>query len=195
MALQSVCVFCASNVGRTEGFADATRRLGAEMARRGLALVYGGASIGLMGVLADAVLDGGGEVTGVITESLVGQEIANPRLTSLLVVESMAERKAAMAERADGFVMAPGGYGTLDEFFEMVTWTQLHLHQKPCAIFNVDGYFDGLLAFLARCRADELLRPEHLDMLVVDTDPGSVLDRLASSRPTAADKWFDPPFP
>jgi uncharacterized protein (TIGR00730 family) len=190
MPLQSICVFCASNIGRTEVFADAARRLGTELAERGISLVYGGASIGLMGVLADAALDGGGEVTGVITASLVRQEIANPRLTTLLVVDSMAERKAAMAERADAFAMLPGGYGTLDEFFEMVTWTQLHLHDKPCAIYNVDGYFDGLLDFLARCTADELLRLEHLDMLVVDTDPGSMLDRLASSRPTAAEKWF-----
>jgi uncharacterized protein (TIGR00730 family) len=192
MALRSLCVFCASNIGRTEVFADAARRLGTELARRDITLVYGGASIGLMGVLADAALDAGGQVTGIITAPLVEREIAHPRLTTSLVVDSMAERKAAMAERSDAFVMLPGGYGTLDEFFEMVTWTQLHIHAKACAIHNVDGYFDGLLDFLARCSADELLRPEHLDMLIVDDDARSMLDRLTDARPTDAEKWFDP---
>ncbi len=193
MALRSVCVFCASNIGRSDVFADAARRLGTEIARRDLVLVYGGASVGLMGVLADAVRSGGGEVVGVITEPLVAHEIAHPGLTELLVVESMAQRKAAMAERSDAFVMMPGGYGTLDEFFEMVTWSQLHLHDKPCGIYDVDDFFEGLLAFLRRGVDEQLLRAEHLDVLVVDTDPSALLDRLASADPTPAGKWLTPP--
>ncbi|MFN8038710.1 MAG: TIGR00730 family Rossman fold protein [Acidimicrobiales bacterium] len=193
MPLRSVCVFCASNLGRSDVFADAARRLGTELARRDITLVYGGASVGLMGVLADTVLDGGGEVVGVITEPLVAREIAHGGLTELLVVDTMARRKATMAARSDAFVMLPGGYGTLDEFFEMVTWAQLHLHDKPCGILDVDDYFDGLLTFLARGVDEQLLRAEHRAMLVVDTEPAALLDRLADADPTPAGKWFEPP--
>ena len=193
MGLRSVCVFCASNRGRSDVFAQAAHRLGTELAQRDITLVYGGASVGLMGVLADAVLEGGGQVVGVITQPLVAKEIAHGGLTELLVVDTMAQRKEAMAERSDAFVMLPGGYGTLDEFFEMVTWTQLHLHDKPCGILDVDDYFAGLLAFLARGVDDQLLRAEHHDMLVVDTDPASLLDRLADTDPTPAGKWLTPP--
>ncbi len=193
MPLESVCVFCASNLGRSAVFADAARQLGVELARRHVTLVYGGASVGLMGVLADAVLDGGGDVVGVITAPLVAREIAHGGLTDLLVVDTMAERKEEMAARSDGFVMLPGGYGTLDEFFEMVTWTQLHLHDKPCGVLDVDHYFDGLLAFLARGVDEQLLRAEHRDMLVVDTEPGSLLDRLDRAEPSPAGKWLPPP--
>lgn len=195
MGLRSVCVFCASNRGRSDVFAQAARRLGTELAQRDITLVYGGASVGLMGVLADAVLEGGGQVVGVITQPLVAKEIAHGGLTELLVVDTMAQRKEAMAERSDAFVMLPGGYGTLDEFFEMVTWTQLHLHDKPCGVLDVDRFFDGLLAFLARGVDEQLLRPEHRDMLVVDADPGSLLDRLERADPSPIGKWMSPSAP
>jgi uncharacterized protein (TIGR00730 family) len=193
MTLRAVAVFCASNVGRDGIHHDAARDLGTAVATRGLSLVYGGASVGMMGIVADAALDAGGCVVGVITAPLIEREIAHPRLTELLVVDSMAERKAAMADRADAFVMLPGGYGTLDEFFEMVTWARLHIHEKPCAIYNVEGFFDPLVDFLARCVDAELLRPEHFDMLVIERDLERLLDRLSSWQPAVVEKWFDRP--
>jgi uncharacterized protein (TIGR00730 family) len=145
----AVCVFCGSSPGTNPAFAQASRRLGQGLARRGIGLVYGGASVGLMGLVADAAIAAGGTATGVITEALAGHEIAHTQLDRLHVVTTMHERKALMSELSDAFVMAPGGFGTYEEFLEAVTWAQLGLHDKRCGVFNVEGYFDDLLAFFA----------------------------------------------
>ena len=178
--MKSVCVFCGANPGARPGYVEAARRLGAGLATRGLALVYGGASVGLMGAAADAVLAGGGRVHGVLPEFMTKREIAHGGLTELRLVGSMHERKAEMAARADAFVALPGGYGTLDEIFEVLTWSQLGLHHKPCALLDVDGYFAHLVAFLDHAGAEGLLRPEHRAMLFVERDPERLLDRLAT---------------
>jgi uncharacterized protein (TIGR00730 family) len=144
-----LCVFCGSSTGRHPAFADAAQVLATELARRNIEIVYGGGNIGLMGVVADAALAAGGRVIGVIPEGLVARELAHPGVSALHVVASMHERKALMADLSDGFIALPGGFGTLEEFCEVVTWTQLGIHQKPCGLLNVEGYYDGLLAFFA----------------------------------------------
>jgi uncharacterized protein (TIGR00730 family) len=154
-----------------------------------MALVYGGAQVGLMGILADAALAAGGEVHGVITRALETKEIAHPGLTSLAVVDTMHERKAAMADRAGGFVMLPGGLGTFDEFFEAVTWTQLGVHEKPCGILDVDDYFAPLRAQFANAVELGFVLDEHVPL--VDPDPGRLLDRMAGWEPTGVEKWID----
>jgi hypothetical protein len=141
--------------------------------------------------LADAARSEGGEVHGVITRALEAKEIAHPSLTSLMVVETMHERKAAMADLADGFVMMPGGFGTLDEFFEVVTWTQLGVHVKPCGILNVNGFFDPLLAQIAQAAEQRFLRPDHRGLVIVEQDPDRLIDRLGSWVPVVVDKWLD----
>jgi hypothetical protein len=187
--LRAVCVFCGSSPGRDPAFAAATARLGRTIAERGLTLVYGGAQVGLMGVLANAALDAGGEVHGVITRALETKEITHRGLTQLDIVDTMHERKAAMADRADGFVMLPGGFGTFDEFFEAVTWTQLGVHDKPCGVLDVDGYFAPLQALLDNATTKGFIRAEHAPML--DADPDALLDRLAEWAPVVIDKWID----
>jgi uncharacterized protein (TIGR00730 family) len=189
--LKSVCVFCGSSPGRQPGFVEAAVALGRTVARRGMTLVYGGAQVGLMGVVANAAMEEGGEVHGVITRSLETREITHRGLTHLDVVETMHERKAAMADRADGFVMLPGGLGTLDEFFEAVTWTQLGVHDKPCGVLDVDGYFDPLEALLDNATGQGFVRTEHRGLVIVDADPGTLLDRMAEWEPVVIDKWLD----
>jgi uncharacterized protein (TIGR00730 family) len=162
-----ICVFCASSTGRDAAYLEAARQLGRAIAAAGYGLVYGGATAGTMGVIADAVLAGGGPVFGVIPRMLVDREIGHPGLTELLVVETMHERKAAMAERADAFVALPGGYGTLDEFIEVLTWAQLRIHTNPCVLLNVNGYYDGLLAFLDSAVNAGFLRPENRSLVQV----------------------------
>jgi uncharacterized protein (TIGR00730 family) len=191
-AMKRVCVFCGSSPGRGPRYLEAASRFGAILAERGLALVYGGSRSGLMGAVADAVLAGGGEVVGVLPEFLGSKEIAHPGVTRLEIVSSMHERKARMAALADAFVALPGGFGTLDEIFEILTWAQLGLHDKPCAVLNVDGYFDGLLGFLDRAASEQLLRQEHRAMLIVESDPSQVVDRLRSHRPVVVEKWIRP---
>jgi uncharacterized protein (TIGR00730 family) len=178
--MKSVCVFCGANPGVRPSYAAAARHLGEVLAARGLTLVYGGASTGLMGAVADAALAGGGKVVGVLPEFMVAREVAHPGLTELHLVSSMHERKAAMAARADAFVALPGGFGTLDELFEVLTWSQLGLHHKPCALLDVDGYYAPLVTFLDRAAAEGLLRPEHRAMLFVERDPERLAVRLAS---------------
>jgi uncharacterized protein (TIGR00730 family) len=189
--LSAVCVYCASSPGVDPAFHAAAASFGRALAERQLGLVYGGGHVGLMGVLADAVLSAGGSVHGVMTRSLVQKEVAHQGLTAMTVVETMHERKAAMADLADGFVMLPGGFGTLDEFFEVVTWTQLGIHAKSCGILNVSGFFDSLLAFVERAARERLVRSEHRDMLIVETDPTAILDRLGAAAPVTIDKWLD----
>jgi uncharacterized protein (TIGR00730 family) len=189
--LTAVCVFCGSSPGRDPAFAEAAAALGRTIARRGLTLVYGGAQVGLMGVLADAALGAGGEVRGVITRALETKEIAHRDLTHLDVVDTMHERKAAMADRADAFVMLPGGLGTFDEFFEAVTWTQLGVHDKPCGVLDVDGYFDPLEALLDAATGQGFVRTEHRGLVMVDADAESLLDRMVGWRPVVVEKWLD----
>ncbi|MGO9962770.1 MAG: TIGR00730 family Rossman fold protein [Acidimicrobiales bacterium] len=187
-SLSSVGVYCASSPGLDPVFAEAARSLGSVLARRRIRLVYGGGRVGLMGVLADAVLSEGGTVHGVITQALKDREVAHLGLTTLQVVTTMHERKAMMADESDAFVMLPGGFGTLDEFFEALAWSQLGLHDKPCGILNVEGFFDPLLELFALATLQRFIRPEHRDMVVTDTDAESIIDRLASWRPVTVDK-------
>ena len=190
--ISALCVYCGSSPGRDPAFAAAASTLGRELAGRRIRLVYGGGHVGLMGVVADAVLAAGGEVHGVITRALEAKELAHQRLTRLDVVETMHERKAAMADAADGFVMLPGGFGTLDEFFEALTWTQLGIHAKPCGVLDVGGYFDPLRALLQAAVDEQFVRADHRDMVVIDAQPAVLLDRLAGWTPPSVDKWLDP---
>ena len=189
--LSSVAVYCGSNSGSSPAFAEAAAALGHELAARDVTLVYGGGRVGLMGAVADAVLAGGGRAHGVITRGLQEKEVAHTGLTDLRVVATMHERKAAMADAAAGFVMLPGGYGTLDEFFEALTWAQLGIHAKPCGILDVGGYFGALLAFIDDAVEAGFVHPAHRDMVLVDDDPGLLLDRMAAWAPVAVNKWLD----
>ena len=188
--MNRVCVFCGSSHGRNPAYASAARALGRALAARHIGVVYGGGNVGLMGVLADAVLEAGGRITGVIPHALVARELAHQGLTELHVVDSMHERKALMAGLADAFVALPGGFGTLEEFAEAVTWTQLGLQAKPCGLLNVAGFYDGLLGFLAHALEDEFLRPTHSDIVVADTDPAALLDRLAAWNAPDVTRWI-----
>jgi len=190
--MKSVCVFCGGNPGRNPAYLEAARAFGEQLARNGLELVYGGAQVGLMGAVADATLVHGGEVFGVIPEFIAAREIAHLGVTKLEVVSSMHERKAKMAARADAFVALPGGYGTLDEIFEILTWSQLGLHRKPCAVLNVAGYFDGLLTFLDHAAEEQLLRPEYRAMLLVESDPARLVARLRDHQPPVVEVWLKP---
>ena len=191
--MRRVCVFCGSSVGGRAEYADAARRLGTLLAGRGLGLVFGAGHVGLMGVLADAVLAAGGEAAGVIPQALVDKELAHRGLTELHVVGTMHQRKALMADRADAFVALPGGFGTCDEFFEVLTWAQLGIHAKPVGLLNVAGFFDALLAWVDRAVAEGFLRAEHRRLLLVDDDPARLLDTLAAYHPFApGPKWAGP---
>lgn len=190
--MRRLCVFCGSSGGRRPAYAAAARRLGEALAERGLGLVYGGGHVGLMGALADAVLRAGGEVVGVIPQALVDKELAHAGVTELRVVGTMHERKALMADLADGFVALPGAFGTGDELFEILTWSQLGLHEKPVGVLNVEGFFDPLLAWLDQAVREGFLRPEHRRLLVEETDVARLLDGLAAWRPPEGrEKWID----
>lgn len=189
--MHRVCVFCGSNTGSRPAYREAALQLGAALARRGIGLVYGGGAVGLMGALADAVLAAGGEVVGVIPEALVAAEVAHRGLTERRVVSSMHERKAAMADLADAFIALPGGFGTLEEFCEVLTWAQLGLHQKPCGLLNVQGYFEHFLAMLDHAVTERFARPEHRALVLEAKDPEALLNMLRSYRPQSLHKWID----
>jgi len=189
--LSAVAVYCGSNRGADPAYAQAAASLGRELAARGIRLVYGGGHVGLMGVVADAVLDSGGQARGVITRALHSKELAHRGLTELTVVDTMHERKAAMADAADAFVMLPGGYGTLDEFFEAVTWTQLGIHVKPCGALDVGGYFAPLRELLDAATRAGFVAAAHRDLVIAEPDPARLLDRLAAWTPVAVSKWLD----
>jgi uncharacterized protein (TIGR00730 family) len=176
--ITSLCVFCGSSPGTSPSFAATARTLGTALAEQEIGLVYGGASVGLMGVLADAALAAGGRVHGVITESLADHEIAHVGLSGLDVVRTMHERKARMAELSDGFIMLPGGFGTLEEFMEAITWLHLGIHDKPCAIVNTDGFFDGLLQFVDHAVDEGFIGHRLLSRILVADDPLTLLDTL-----------------
>ena len=189
--MRSLCVFCGSSPGARPEYAAVARHLGTALARRGIRLVYGGARVGLMGLLSDAVLRAGGEVTGVIPEGVLTREVARTDLRDLRIVGTMHERKAIMAELADGFLALPGGAGTLEEFFEVWTWAQLGIHRKPCGVLNIHGYFDGLLTFLDHAVTERFLRIEHRAMVLVDADAERLLERFEGYRAPAVARWID----
>ena len=192
MKIKRVCVFCGSSFGIRPAYKEAAQRLGKLLASRNIGLVYGGGCVGLMGALADAVLAGGGEAIGVIPDSLMRREIGHRELTRLHVVNSMHERKALMADLADAFIALPGGYGTLEELFEAVTWSQLGIQQKPCCLLNVEKYWDGLLAVLDRAVDEGFVRPENAQLVLVAQNPESLLERLKEWTPPAhLEKWLD----
>ena len=184
--VKSICVYCGSKRGRQEVYAAAARQLAQSLVERRLRLVFGGGSIGIMGVVADAVLALGGEVVGVIPRSLMRDEVVHTSLTELHVTESMHERKTVMADLADGFIALPGGLGTLEEMFEVWTWAQLGFHAKPCGLLNVDGYFDQLMQFLDHATAEEFVRPHHRSLLIAATEPGVLLERMAANASQSA---------
>lgn len=191
--LRSVCVFCGSRPGARPEFREAAEALGAELARRGLTLVYGGASVGLMGVLADAVLTNGGQAMGVLPRHLAKRELAHKSLAELHLVDSMHERKALMAERSDAFIALPGGFGTFDELFEIITWAQLGLHRKPIGLLDVGGYFQPLLAMVERGVRDGFIPEAHHQPFSVSPSAPELLDALATG-PTLVltEKWLRP---
>jgi uncharacterized protein (TIGR00730 family) len=191
VTMQSVCVFCGSSFGDKPIYRELAERLGRTLANRGLTLVYGGGNVGLMGVVADAALEAGGRVIGVIPQALVDWEVAHDGLTELIVVQSIHERKARMAEASDAFIALPGGYGTFEEFCEVLTWSQLGLHRKPCGVLNVEGYYDPLLALFERAVQDRFLAAEQRDLVLADTDVNALLDRVASYQPVEVMKRFD----
>jgi uncharacterized protein (TIGR00730 family) len=190
-SVKRACVFCGSNAGANSVYADAARALGGTLARRKLGLVYGGGNVGLMGLLADAALAGGGEVIGVIPQAMVDRELAHRGVTSLRIVGSMHERKALMADLADAFIALPGGYGTLEEFCEVITCAQLGLHRKPCGLLNINGFYDPFLAQIERAVKDRFIRPQHQSLIVVAAEPEPLLDLLHHARMPASHKWID----
>lgn len=188
--MKRICVYCGSSAGSNPAYLAAARELGATLLRHNIGLVYGGACVGLMGAVADTVLGGGGEVIGVMPQALVDKEVAHTGLSELHVVDSMHERKALMADLADGFIALPGGLGTLEELFEVLTWAQLGFHHKPCALLNVVGYYDGLRDFLQRASAEQFVRPEHRDLLLVEQEPEALLSAMLAYQPLQLDKWL-----
>lgn len=189
--MKRVCVFLGSSPGARPEYAEAARRLARELVGRGLEIVYGGGNVGLMGVLADAALEAGGHVIGVIPESLVALEVAHTGLPDLRRVDSMHARKALMADLADAFVTLPGGIGTFEECFEILTWAQLGMHRSPCGLLDVAGYWGAMRSMLEHAVAERFLRPEHLDLLLVAESPGELLDAMARYRPPDLAKWID----
>ena len=189
--MKRICVFAGSSSGSRAEYYAAAQDLGHALVRRQLGLVYGGARVGLMGALADSVLTARGHVTGVIPEALVAKEVAHAGLSDLRVVASMHERKAVMADLADGFIALPGGWGTLEEFFEVLTWGQLGLHQKPCGLLNVRSFFDGLLAFMDHSIDECFVRRENRSMVLVSGSPDALLELLEQYVPPVVEKWID----
>lgn len=191
--MKSVCVFTGSSHGGRPAYEQAAIALGKEVASRGMALIYGGASVGLMGCVADAALSEGGVVIGVLPKSLADLEIAHSGLTELIVVDGMHARKTVMADSSDAFVALPGGLGTLEETFEVWTWTQLGVHAKPIGFMNVEGYFDSLFEFLDHTVTAGFVKPKHRRLAIVDSDPSTLLNGLAHADVTYEAKWIDRP--
>jgi uncharacterized protein (TIGR00730 family) len=187
-----VAVFCGSSAGNRPAYAEAARALGRALAGRGIGLVYGGGRVGLMGVVADTVLQAGGEAIGVIPEPLLRREVGHVGLSELVVVDSMHARKARMADLSDAFVALPGGFGTLEELLEVITWSQLGIHPKACALLDVAGFFDPLLRMFDHAVEEGFVRPAHRSLVVVERDPERLLDRLAAFRAPPAEPWIVP---
>src|SRR5215472_40836 len=190
MNFQRICVFCGSNLGINPAYSRAAEELGLLLVDRGIELVYGGGNVGLMGVLADSVLEAGGRVIGVIPDSLMAKEVAHLGLTELRIVKSMHERKAVMSDLSDGFIALPGGFGTIEEFCEVVTWSQLGIQSKPCGVLNVAGYYDPLLELFHQSVTEGFWRVENRALVLEDRGPESLLQKMASFVPIPADKWI-----
>jgi uncharacterized protein (TIGR00730 family) len=188
--VKRICVYCGSNRGKSAEFLASARTLAGELVQRDIGLVYGGASVGIMGEIADTVLARGGEVIGVMPQALVDKEVSHTGLTELRVVNSMHERKEIMADLAQGFIALPGGLGTIEEIFEVLTWAQLGFHQKPCALLNVKGYYNRLTQFLDHAVAQGFIAETHREMLLVEENPHSLLEIMASYSAPAVDKWI-----
>ena len=188
--LSALCVFCGSNLGRDPAYAESARRLGRLLAERGVKVIYGGGRVGLMGTLADAALEAGGAVVGVIPHALKRREMAHEGLTDLRVVQTMHERKQLMADLSDGFVALPGGFGTFEEFCEVLTWSQLGLHAKPCGLLNVKRYYAGLLALFDHAVAEQLLQPRNRAMVIAESEPEALLDAMQRYRAPPVERWL-----
>jgi len=188
--MKRICVFAGSNMGVRDEYRESAEELGSVLVERRIGLVYGGARVGLMGVLADAVLARRGDVTGVMPEALVAKEVAHTGLSDLRVVSSMHERKALMADLADGFIALPGGWGCWEEFFEVLTWAQLGLHEKPCGLLNVQGYFNPMLAAVGHAVAEGFVRPENQSMILTASSAGALIDAMRGYRPVRVTKWI-----
>jgi len=189
MKIKRICVYCGSSPGKNPAYSHAAESLAKAMCERGIGLVYGGAAIGIMGAIANAVMEAGGEAIGVIPKSLAIKEVAHSGLSELHVVASMHERKAMMAELADGFVALPGGWGTLEEIFEILTWAQLGFHEKPCALLNIEGYYDSLVRFLENSFEQQFVNQLCRPMLIEAHDPGALLDQFAAYSAPKVRKW------
>jgi uncharacterized protein (TIGR00730 family) len=188
-----VCVFAGSSPGRRGAYAEAAAELARELVTRGHGIVFGGGNVGLMGVLADAALEAGGHVTGVIPDGFVEKGLAHPGLSQLRVVASMHERKATMAALSDGFIALPGGLGTFEEILEILTWAQLGIHAKPCGLLDVEGYYERLVQFLEHAVTERFLKPAHAAMLMVERDAATLLERFREYRAPELEKWLDRP--
>lgn len=189
--IKSICVYCGSRPGRLETYAEAATALAEALVKRNIRLIYGGASIGIMSMVADTVLQLGGEVVGVIPEALLGKEVAHTGLTELHVTHSMHERKTMMADLADGFIALPGGIGTLEEMFEIWTWAQLGFHHKPCGMLNVSGYYDKLNAFLDHMLSEQFVEPHQREMMMVEQDAERLLDRFSDYESPVVKMWLE----
>ncbi|MDR3479902.1 MAG: TIGR00730 family Rossman fold protein [Burkholderiaceae bacterium] len=189
--MKSLCVYCGSSSGITPNYADAARKLAQALVERKIALVYGGGNVGLMGIIADEAMRLGGHVTGVIPKALVRKEVGHRQISELHIVENMHERKAMMADLAEGFIAMPGGIGTLEELFEVMTWAQLGFHDKPIGVLNVDGYYDALLAFLQHTVQQGFLRPQHEGLLMVEPDVTALLHRFETFEAEPHDKFLN----
>ncbi len=190
-AIRRICVFCGSSAGTRPAYREAARQLGHALAENRIGLVFGGGKVGLMGAVADAALERSGEAIGVIPHALVAREIAHPGVTEMRTVNSMHERKALMADLSDAFIALPGGYGTLEEFCEALTWSQLGIHKKPCGLLNVEGYYDPLIEFLDAAVAEGFLKAENRQLVIVDTDAEAMLSALEQFQPAAREQWID----
>lgn len=190
--IKNICVYCGSSFGRQAIYTETAQALGELLAEQGIRLIYGGAKVGLMGVVADAALSKGGEVIGIIPDSLVSYEVAHKGLSDLIITDSMHTRKMQMAELADAFIALPGGWGTLDELFEVLTWAQLGFHNKPCGLLNVAGYYEGLKQFFKHTVDEAFVRSSNYDLLLIETEPKVLLDRLLQHQATSSPKWIKP---
>jgi uncharacterized protein (TIGR00730 family) len=188
--MKNITVFCGSSSGFRQEYREAAVNLARLLVEKNIRLVYGGGNVGLMGIIADEVMRRGGEVIGIIPDSLFQKEVGNRRITELRVVGSMHERKAAMAELADGFIAMPGGIGTFEEFFEILTWAQLGFHEKPCGLLNVADYYNGLLALCDNAVAEGFLRPVHRQLILDDSDAASLLEKMNNFQPPQVEKWI-----
>lgn len=191
MTLKRICVYCGSSNGKNPAYTEAAALLGRALHERGIGLVYGGAAVGIMGAVANSILDAGGEAIGVIPKALAIKEVAHERLTEQYVVDSMHERKAMMAELSDGFIALPGGWGTLEELFEMLTWAQLGFHHKPCGLLNIDAYYDGLIGFLETVFEQQFVKEVYRPILLSSDNAAELLDLYTDYRSPDVPKWLN----